>query len=78
MSNTKEQNWNEVYSYVANMHANFFGEVTKIMEKLGVERDTAMAIAHLRSKNYWTQEKENELLKRDAENCLMPNMFDLK
>lgn len=37
-------------------------EIDSVMEKYGVDFETANAVVYLRSRSRWTQEKENELL----------------
>lgn len=58
-----------------NNHKLFCGRVQKVAQELGVGRDYAAAIAHLRSKPYWTQALEDELVAMSNNDEVLPDML---
>jgi hypothetical protein len=58
-----------------NNHRVFCGRVQEVAQELGVGRDYAAAISYLRSKPYWTQVLEDELVSMSNNDEILPNML---
>ncbi|HLD89545.1 MAG TPA: hypothetical protein VI911_00745 [Patescibacteria group bacterium] len=70
-----EETLNTLDSAAISNHRIFFSRIKEVEQELGIGRDYAAAIIYLRSKPYWTQSLEDDLITMSNNDEVLPNML---